>query len=100
MKLFNFFKNLSKTIAKGIGYLFINIAFLLAVSAGTFSALAAIGYICSLFGFLLHTKEPHYFADEYAFTGYMFILSILVVGLAGRGIYFAIKKIKNIWENS
>lgn len=100
MKLFNFFKNLSKTIAKVIGYLLINIAFLLAVLAGTFSALAVIGYISSLFGFLLHTKEPHYFADEYAFTGYIFTLSILVGGIVGKGIYFVIKEIKNIWENS
>jgi hypothetical protein len=100
MKLFNFFKNLSKTIAKGIGYLFIIIAFSLAVLAGSFSALAVIGYICSLFGFLLHTSEPHHFADDYVFTGYTVFLFGIAVGFVGKGIYFVMEEIKNMWENS
>lgn len=100
MKLFNFFKNLSKTIAKGIGHLFIIIAFSLAILAGTFSALAAIGYISSLFGFLIHSSEPHHFADDYVLTGYMVFLFSVVVGFVGRAIYLAVKEIKNIWKNS
>jgi hypothetical protein len=100
MKLLNFFKNLSKSIAKGIGYLFIIIAFTFAVLAGVFSAFAAIGYICSLFGFLLHTSEPHHFADDYVFTGYIVFLFGVGVGIVSRTSYLAIKEIKNIWEDS
>lgn len=100
MKLFNFFKNLSKNIAKGISYLFIIIAFTLAVLAGTFSAVAAIGYISSLFGFLIHTGEPHHFADDYVFTGYIVTLSSLVMGIIGRGIYLMLKMMKQIWKDS
>jgi hypothetical protein len=100
MKLLNFTKNLSKNIAKGIGHLFIIIAFTLAVLAGTFSAVAAIGYISSLFGFLINTSEPHHFADDYVLTGYIVFLFGAAVGFVGRAIYFAIKEIKNIWKNS
>ena len=100
IKLFNFFKNLSKNIAKGIGYLFIIIAFSLAILAGTFSALAAIGYISSLFGFLIHSSEPRHFADDYVLTGYIVFIIVMAVGFVGRAIYFAMKEIKNIWEDS
>jgi ABC-type Na+ efflux pump permease subunit len=100
MKLFNFFKNLSKTIAKVISYLFIILAGILAVLASIFSAFAAIGYICSLFGFLLHTIEPHHFADDYIFTGYIVFLFGVGVGIVSRAIYLVTKEIKNIWENS
>lgn len=100
MKLLNFTKNLSKNITKGIRYLFIIIAFSLAVLAGTFSALAAIGYISSLFGFLLHTSEPHHFADDYVFTGYIAFLFGVGVGIIGRGIYLMLKMMKQIWKDS
>lgn len=100
MKLFNFFKNLSKTIAKGIGYLLIFIAFIFAILAGSFSALAVIGYISSLFGFLIHTGEPHYFADDYVLTGYTAFLFGVGVGIISRTSYLAVKEIKKIWKNS
>lgn len=100
MKLLNFTKNLSKNIAKGIRYLIIFIAGVLVMLASTFSALAAIGYISSLFGFLLHTSEPHHFADDYVFTGYIVFLFGVGVGIIGRGIYLMLKMMKQIWKDS
>jgi len=53
-----------------------------------------------LFGFLIHSSEPRHFADDYVLTGYIVFIIVMAVGFVGRAIYFAMKEIKNIWEDS
>lgn len=100
MKLFNFFKNLLKYLVKPIGFAFIGIIFSLALVAGTYFGLAAIGYVSSSLGFLLSSAQPHYFADDYFFTGYTVIVLSALAFLFCRIVYASFKKVKEIWVNS
>lgn len=100
MKIFNFFKNILKSLAKPIGFALIGINFSLALVAGTYFGLAAIGYVSSLLGFLVCADQPYYFTDDYFFTGYIVIVLSALAFLFCRLVYATFKKVKEIWVNS
>ena len=100
MKLFNFFKNLLKHLAKTIVFAFIAIIFSISVVLGAAIVIATIGYVSSLLGFLFASEQPHYFAADYFLTGYIVIVLSALAFLFCRIVYAASKKVKEIWVNS
>jgi hypothetical protein len=96
MKLINFAKNLAKSTLKGLGNILAALLGIGILVGGCFVSLFAIGYVASLFGLLLESKD----GDHYVFTGYIVVLAFALFYAIGVGIRELYEKIKEIWEDS
>jgi hypothetical protein len=96
MKLINFAKNLAKATLKGLeGVLSVLLGMGILVG-GCFAALSIIGYVASLFGLLIESKD----GDNYILAGYMVMLACVLLFAIGVGIRMLYEKIKEIWQDS
>ncbi len=96
MKLINFTKNLAKATLKGLATVFSCLLSVGVLAGGVYTFLYIFGYIASLFGLLLKSKD----GDHYILTGYVGLFVFALLYAVGVGIRALYKKIKEIWQDS